>query len=176
LTVSCATNTFASPGAKSTAIAFFEVLEERFPELERRNSTYVDDEYAEREIRHSKAYCEYAKDICKNYLIGLRRYKLFRECKQYIDVSDREEYQTMYKNLVFASNLSKRCSKITPISWGSSGHRQGSGRYASEPWAIERRQTDLYQAFVRLQRQRDKVDGVWTLIRKSAGKQEITIE
>ena len=35
--------------------------------------TYVDDEYAERAIRCNRTYYEYAKDICENYRMDLRR-------------------------------------------------------------------------------------------------------
>ena len=38
-------------------------------------------------IRCSRTYYEYAKDICENYRMDLRRYKLIRERKQYIGVS-----------------------------------------------------------------------------------------
>lgn len=38
-------------------------------------------------IRCSRTYYEYAKDICENYRMDLRRYKLIRERKQYIGIS-----------------------------------------------------------------------------------------
>ena len=67
-----------------------EVYEDGFPEPKSKPFTYVDDEYAERVIRCSRTYYEYAKDICENYRMDLRRYKLVRERKQYIGVSNRE--------------------------------------------------------------------------------------
>ena len=49
-----------------------EVYEDGFPEPKSKPFTYVDDEYAERTIRCSRTYYEYAKDICENYRIALR--------------------------------------------------------------------------------------------------------
>ena len=60
-----------------------EVYEDGFPEPKSKPFTYVDDEYAERAIRCSRTYYEFAKDICENYRMDLRRYKLIRERKQY---------------------------------------------------------------------------------------------
>ena len=58
-----------------------EVYEDGFPEPKSKPFTYVDDEYAERAIRCSRTYYEYAKDICENYRMDQRRYKLIRERK-----------------------------------------------------------------------------------------------
>ena len=85
-----------------------EVYEDGFPEPKSKPFTYVDDEYAERTIRCSKTYYEYAKDICENYRMDLRRYKLIRERKQYIGISNREAYQAMCEDLAFAQLLQQR--------------------------------------------------------------------
>ena len=79
-----------------------EVYGDGFPEPKSKPFTYVDDEYAERAIRCSRTYYEYAKDICENYRMDLRRYKLIRERKQYIGISNREAYQAMCEDLAFA--------------------------------------------------------------------------
>ena len=84
-----------------------EVTEDGFPEPKSKPFTYVDDEYAERAIRCSRTYYEYAKDICENYRMDLRRYKLIRERKQYIGISNREAYQAMCENLAFAQQSLK---------------------------------------------------------------------
>ena len=84
-----------------------EVTEDGFPEPKSKPFTYVNDEYAERAIRCSRTYYEYAKDICENYRMDLRRYKLIRERKQYIGVSNREAYQAMCEDLAFAQQLLK---------------------------------------------------------------------
>ena len=81
--------------------------EDGFPEPKSKPFTYVDDEYAERAIRCSRTYYEYAKDICENYRMDLRRYKLIRERKQYIGVSNREAYQAMCEDLAFAQQSLK---------------------------------------------------------------------
>ena len=84
-----------------------EVYEDGFPEPKSKPFTYVDDEYSERAIRCSRTYYEYAKDICENYRMDLRRYKLIRERKQYIGVSNREAYQAMCEDLAFAQQSLK---------------------------------------------------------------------
>ena len=84
-----------------------EVYEDGFPEPKSKPFTYVDDEYAERAIRCSRTYYEYAKDICENYRMDLRRYKLIRERKQYIGISNREAYQAMCEDLAFAQQSLK---------------------------------------------------------------------
>ena len=84
-----------------------EVTEDGFPEPKSKPFTYVDDEYAERASRCSRTYYEYAKDICENYRMDLRRYKLIRERKQYIGISNREAYQAMCEDLAFAQQSLK---------------------------------------------------------------------
>lgn len=96
-----------------------EVYEDGFPEPKSKPFTYVDDEYAERAVRCSRTYYEYAKDICENYRMDLRRYKLIRERKQYIGVSNREAYQACVRISHLPSSRSKRCSTTTPISSGN---------------------------------------------------------
>ena len=84
-----------------------EVTEDGFLEPKSKPFTYVDDEYAERAVRCSRTYYEYAKDICENYRMDLRRYKLIRERKQYIGISNRETYQAMCEDLAFAQQSLK---------------------------------------------------------------------
>ena len=84
-----------------------EMYEDGFPEPKSKPFTYVDDEYTERAIGCSRTYYEYAKDICENYRMDLRRYKLIRERKQYIGVSNREAYQAMCEDLAFAQQSLK---------------------------------------------------------------------
>ena len=59
------------------------------------------------------------KDICENYRMDLRRYKLIRERKQYIGVSNREAYQAMCEDLAFAQQSLKTVLTTTPISSGN---------------------------------------------------------
>lgn len=149
-----------------------EVTEDGFPEPKSKPFTYVDDEYAERAIRCSRTYYEYAKDICENYRMDLRRYKLIRERKQYIGVSNREAYQAMCEDLAFAqqslktvrnvyANLfRKRFSEGLSIRKAADAMQQNRG-------VIERRQAALYRAFTQLLQQRDEADGVCRLMRKT---------
>ena len=93
-----------------------EVTEDGFPEPKRKPFVYIPCEQDERHIRRSRTYYEYAKDICENYRMDLRRYKLIRERKQYIGVSGREAYliKPCVRTLPLLSNPSKPCSTITP--------------------------------------------------------------
>ena len=148
-----------------------EVYEDGFPEPKSKPLTYVDDEYVERAIRCSRTYYEYAKDICENYRMDLRRYKRIRERKQYIGISNREAYQAMCEDLAFAqqslktvlndyANLfRKRFSEGLSIRKAADAMQQNRG-------VIERRQTALYRAFAQLLQQRDEADGVCRLMRK----------
>ena len=134
-----------------------EVYEDGFPEPKSKPFTYVDDEYA--------------KDICENYRMDLRRYKLIRERKQYIGVSNREAYQAMCEDLAFAQQslktvlndyadlFRKRFSEGLSIRKAADAMQQNRG-------VIERRQTALYRAFAQLLQQRDEADGVCRLMQK----------
>ena len=133
-----------------------EVYEDGFPEPKSKPFTYVDDEYA---------------DICENYRMDLRRYKLIRERKQYIGVSNREAYQAMCEDLAFAQQslktvlndyadlFRKRFSEGLSIRKAADAMQQNRG-------VIERRQTALYRAFAQLLQQRDAADGVCRLMQK----------
>ena len=149
-----------------------EVTEDGFPEPKSKPFTYVDDEYTERAIRCSRTYYEYAKDICENYRMDLRRYKLIRERKQYIGISNREAYQAMCEDLAFAQQslktvlndyadlFRKRFSEGLSIRRAADAMQQNRG-------VIERRQAALYRAFAQLLQQRDAADGVCRLMRKT---------
>ena len=153
-----------------------EVTEDGFPEPKSKPFTYVDDEYAERAIRCSRTYYEYAKDICENYRMDLRRYKLIRERKQYIGISNREAYQTMCEDLAFAQQslktvlndyadlFRKRFSDGLSIRKAADAMQQNRG-------VVERRQAALYRAFAQLLQQRDMADGVCRLMQKTEYEQ-----
>lgn len=148
-----------------------EMYEDGFPEPKSKPFTYVDDEYAERTIRCSRTYYEYAKGICENYRMDLRRYKLIREQKQYIGISNREAYQAMCEDLAFAQQslktvlndyadlFRKRFSEELSIRKAADAMQQNRG-------VIERRQAVLYRAFAQLLQQRDEADGVCRLMQK----------
>lgn len=149
-----------------------EVTEDGFPEPKSKPFTYVDDEYAERAIHCSRTYYEYAKDICENYRMDLRRYKLIRERKQYIGISNREAYQAMCEDLAFAQQslktvlndyadlFRKRFSEGLSIRKAADAMQQNRG-------VVERRQAALYRAFAQLLQQRDEADGVCRLMQKT---------
>ena len=149
-----------------------EVYEDGFPEPKSKPFTYVDDEYAERAIRCSRAYYEYAKDICENYRMDLRRYKLIRERKQYIGVSNREAYQAMCEDLAFAQQslktvLNDYADLFRKRFFEGLSIRKAADAMQQNRGVIERRQTALYRAFAQLLQQRDEADGVCRLMQKT---------
>lgn len=158
-----------------------EMYEDGFPEPKSKPFTYVDDEYTERAIGCSRTYYEYAKDICENYRMDLRRYKLIRERKQYIGVHDREEYLAMREDLAFlqqslktvlhdyAEIFKKRFSEGLSIRKTADALQMNRG-------AVERRQNALYLAFAALLRQRDEADGICRLSQKNKEDRRDTTE
>ena len=110
--------------------------------------------------------------ICENYRMDLRRYKLIRERKQYIGISNRDEYRAMCEDLAFAQQslktvlndysdlFRKRFSEGLSIRKAADTMQQNRG-------VIERRQAALYRAFAQLLQQRDEADGVCRLMQKT---------
>ena len=93
-----------------------EVYEDGFPEPKSKPFTYVDDEYAERAIRCSRTYYEYAKDttgwICGDTSSSgngssTSAYPTARYIRPCVRISH------------LPSSHSKRCSTTTPISSGN---------------------------------------------------------
>ena len=164
----CGINTSARHGARSTKVLSAKCMRTAFrspkasPSLTSMTSTRS----------APSVYYEYAKDICENYRMDLRRYKLIRERKQYIGISNRETYQAMCEALAFAqqslktalndyANLfRKRFSEGLSIRKTADAMQQNRG-------VIERRQAALYRAFAQLLQQWDEADGVCRLMQKT---------
>ena len=142
-----------------------EVTEDGFPEPKRKPLTYIDDEYQPRCVRRSRSYYEYAKDICTNYRMDLRRYKLIRERKQYIGIDGKSEYQAMCDDVSFLQQSMRTILKdYTELfqkrfSEGLSVRKTAEAMHLNRG-AVERRQTAFYEAFSLLLRQRDEADGI----------------
>ena len=142
-----------------------EVTEDGFPEPKRKPLTYIDDEYQPRCIRRSRSYYEYAKDICTNYRMDLRRYKLIRERKQYIGMGGKAEYQAMCEDVSFLQQSMRTLLKdYTELfqkrfSEGLSVRKTAEAMHLNRG-AVERRQAAFYEAFSLLLRQRDEADGI----------------
>ena len=142
-----------------------EVTEDGFPEPKRKPLTYIDDEYQPRCIRRSRSYYEYAKDICTNYRMDLRRYKLIRERKQYIGIDGKAEYQAMCEDVSFLQQsmrtILKDYSELFQkrFSEGLSVRKTAEAMHLNRG-AVERRQAAFYEAFSLLLRQRDEADGI----------------
>lgn len=149
-----------------------EVTEDSFPEPKRKPFTYIDDEHQPRLVRCSHSYYEYAKDICTNYRMDLRRYKLIRERKQYIGIDGKAEYQAMCEDVSFLQQSVKTILKdYTELfqkrfSEGLSVRKTAEAMHLNRG-AIERRQIALYRAFAQLLQQRDEADGVCRLMQKT---------
>ena len=142
-----------------------EVAEAGFPEPKRKPFTYIDDEYQPRLVRCSRSYYEYAKDICTNYRMDLRRYKLIRERKQYIGMGSKAEYQAMCEDVFFLQQsmrtILKDYSELFQkrFSEGLSVRKTAEAMHLNRG-AVERRQAAFYEAFSLLLRQRDEADGI----------------
>ena len=142
-----------------------EVTEDGFPEPKRKPLTYIDDEYQPRCVRRSCSYYEYAKDICTNYRMDLRRYKLIRERKQYIGMGGKAEYQAMCEDMSFLQQSMRTILKDyvelfqKRFSEGLSVRKTAEAMHLNRG-TVERRQTAFYEAFSLLLRQRDEADGI----------------
>ena len=142
-----------------------EVTEDGFPEPKRKPSTYIDDEYQPRLVRCSHSYYEYAKDICTNYRMDLRRYRLIRERKQYIGIDGKSEYQAMCEDVSFLQQSMRTILKDyvelfqKRFSEGLSVRKTAEAMHLNRG-AVERRQAAFYEAFSLLLRQRDEADGI----------------
>ena len=149
-----------------------EVTEDGFPEPKRKPLTYIDDEYQPRCVRRSCSYYEYAKDICTNYRMDLRRYKLIRERKQYIGMGGKAEYQAMCEDMSFLQQSMRTILKDyvelfrKRFSEGLSIRKTAEAMHLNRG-AIERRQVALYRAFAQLLQQRDEADGVCRLMHEN---------
>ena len=146
-----------------------EVTEDGFPEPKRKPITYIDDEYQPRCVRRSHSYYEYAKDICTNYRMDLRRYKLIRERKRYIGITSKAEYQAMCEDMSFLQQSMKTIlNDYTELfqkrfSEGLSIRKTAESMHLNRG-TVERRQTAFYKAFSLLLRQRDEADGILRII------------
>ena len=149
-----------------------EVTEDGFPEPKRKPPTYIDDEYQPRCVRRSCSYYEYAKYICTNYRMDLRRYKLIRERKQYIGMGGKAEYQAMCEDMSFLQQSMRTILKDyvelfqKRFSEGLSVRKTAEAMHLNRG-AIERRQIALYRTFAQLLQQRDAADGVCRLMQKT---------
>lgn len=168
--VCCGINTSARPSARSTKAPSAKCMRTAFRSPKASHSLMLMTSTWSA-IRCSRTYYEYAKDICENYRMDLQRYKLIRERKQYIGVSNRETYQAMCEDLAFAQQslktvlndyadlFRKRFSEGLSIRKAADTMQQNRG-------VIERRQAALYRAFAQLLQQRDEADGVCRLMQK----------
>ena len=154
-----------------------EVEEDGFEGPKRKPFTYRDDEYDTRYIRTSSSYREYAKDICDNYQLDLRRYKLIKERRQYIGVSGKESFSAMCEDISFLQQ-SLKTVLVDHNEFFQPRYAKGlSIRKTAEVLqvnrgVIERRQAALLDAFSQLLYERDLADGACRLRQASASLDE----
>ena len=67
--------------------------------------------YESRRFRCSETYTAYAKDLCTNYKIDLRRYNLCVAQKRYIGVWGKEEFNILKEDLAFLNDCLKTVLK-----------------------------------------------------------------
>ena len=78
----------------------------------------VDEEllaYESRRYRRAETYTDYAKDLCTNYKIDLRRYNLCVTQKRYIGVDGKSDFDILKEDLKFLND----CLKTVLKSYGT---------------------------------------------------------
>lgn len=148
-----------------------EVEEDGFEGPKRKPFTYRDDEYVDRNIRTSSSYREYAKDICNNYRLDLRRYKLIKERRQYIGVSGKNSFSAMCEDISFLQQSLKTIlvdhNEIFQTRYAKGlSVRESAKALQVNRGVIERRQAALIDAFSQLLHERDQADGTCRLCKK----------
>lgn len=158
-----------------------EVEEDGFEGPQRKLFSYRDDEYNTRFVRKCSSYHEYAKDICANYRLDLRRHKLINERRQYIGVSGKEDYFAMCEDISFLQQSLKTILSDhieifnTRFSKGLSV-RKSAEELQVNRGVIERRQAAFIEAFSHLLYERDQTDGVCRLRQNRTSPEDKDIE
>ena len=67
--------------------------------------------YESRRFRRAETYTDYAKDLCTNYKIDLRRYNLCVAQKRYIGVSGKTDFDILKEDLAFLNDCLKTVLK-----------------------------------------------------------------
>ena len=139
--------------------------------------TYRDDEYVDRNIRACSSYREYAKDICNNYRLDLRRYKLIKERRQYIGVSGKDSFSAMCEDISFLQQSLKTVlvdhNEIFQTRYAKGlSVRDAAKALQVNRGVIERRQAALLDAFSQLLYERDQAAGTCRLCKKLTNLEE----
>ncbi len=146
-----------------------ELLETGFDGPQRKPFTYKDDEYAARAIRSSCSYFEYAKDLCVNYRMDLRRYKLMKERGKYIGEFNKQSFAAMCEDLTFVQQLMKtvladhREMFQKRFAEGLSV-RKTAAALSINRGAVERRQLALFRDMAQQLQARDLADSVCRIV------------
>ncbi len=128
------------------------------------------DEYTDRTYRTQSTYEEYAKDICENYDMDLRKYRLCMERKRYIGVS-KEGFVFLKSDLSFIGSCLKTVLKEYNDFFNERYIQHKSIRkYAADHdmnrGSVEHLQRKFIKAFAIALKQRDDSDGKCRLNQK----------
>lgn len=157
--------------AEAVRNTILELLETGFDGPQRKPFTYKDDEYLSRAIRCGHSYFEYAKDLCVNYRMDLRRYKLMKERKQYIGGFDKQSFAAMCEDLTFVQQLMKTVltdhREIFQKRFAEGlSVRKTAEALSINRGAVERRQLALFHDMAQQLQARDLADGVCRIVTK----------
>ena len=67
--------------------------------------------YESRRFRRAETYTDYAKDLCTNYKVDLRRYNLCVAQKRYIGVDGKDDFNILKEDLAFLNDCLKTVLK-----------------------------------------------------------------
>ena len=142
---------------------FIEVLEMDNLPSPKRKPVPIPDEEKHREYRVATNYYDYAKDLCMNYLVDLRKYK-FSKGNRYFTALSKKEMEIVYEDLKFikscfqtvlrdyAEFFNERFIKRLSIRKYAEAHNMNRG-------SVENIQRKMYKKLSALLYERDQADG-----------------
>ena len=142
---------------------FIEVLEMDNMPSPKRKPVPRPDEEKYREFRAATNYYDYAKDLCMNYLVDLRKYK-FSKGNSYFTALSKKEMEIVYEDLKFikscfqtvlrdyAEFFNERFIKRLSIRKYAEAHNMNRG-------SVENIQRKMYKKLSVLLYERDQADG-----------------
>lgn len=92
---------------KVSEIQIEYLMNDGFEGPKRKNPTPVLDEYDLRNYRSSETYLDYAKDLCENHLLDVRKYNLCIQLKKYIGVGGKAEFLALKEDVVYLRDCLK---------------------------------------------------------------------
>lgn len=96
---------------KVSQIQIGNLKSDGFDGPKRKKPVSTPDEYDFRIYRSAGTYLDYAKNLCENYLLDARKYKLCVQMKRYIGVSGKEEFLALKEDIAFLQDCLKTVLK-----------------------------------------------------------------